>query len=78
MTTCDFSGLDTAGCDHCRNAGKVARRPTVTARITGWLEARYPGQCRGCGEPFSRGALITAAETDGWVAECCAPEDGAA
>lgn len=75
MSTCDFSGLDSAGCDHCRNAGKPARRPTPPARFTGWLEARYPGQCRGCGEPFSASARITASETDGWVAECCA-EDG--
>jgi hypothetical protein len=28
-----------------------------------------------CGEPYSRGAQIVPADTDGWIAECCAGED---
>lgn len=73
MTTCDFSGLDPVGCDHCRSAGKP-RRP-VTARITSRIEARYRGVCRSCGLPFTPGTVLTPSDTDGWVAECCA-EDG--
>jgi hypothetical protein len=78
VTECEFSGLSQASCDHCRNAGKVARRPTVTARISGPIEARYRGVCRVCGLPYTPGTMITPSVTDGWVAECCAPEDGAA
>lgn len=69
---CDHSGLDVTGCDHCRSAGKP-RRP-VTARITSRIEARYRGQCRGCGEFYSPGTLLTPSDTDGWLAECCADE----
>lgn len=47
----------------------------MTARITSRIEARYRGQCRGCGEFYSAGTLITPSDTDGWLAECCA-EDG--
>lgn len=75
MPTCDYSDLPVEACDHCRNAGKP-RRPTVTARITGPLEAKYPGVCCNCFEPFSAGARITASDTDGWIAECCADPDG--
>lgn len=74
MATCDFSGIDEAGCDHCRRQGKPAPRP-ATARLTGATEARYRGFCRGCGEPFTPGTRITPSETDGWIAECCAGED---
>lgn len=73
MTECEFSGLSVSSCDHCRNAGKP-RRPVATARITGQIEARYRGFCRGCGEPFTPGTLLTPSDTDGWIAECCADE----
>lgn len=37
-----------------------------------WFEARYRGQCSGCGEPYAVGALIEYdPTTGGWVAECC-------
>lgn len=74
MSTCEFSGVETDWCDHCRNAGKP-RRPTVTARIGGTIEARYRGQCAGCGEPFAAGALIVPGDI-GWLAECCAASGG--
>lgn len=50
-------------------------RPTEPRRH-GWFEARYRGVCRGCGEPFTAGSLITPSDTDGWIAECCAEVDG--
>lgn len=74
MTTCDFSGLDAASCDHCRRGG-VPARATVTARIVGAIEARYRGVCRSCGQPYTAGTRITPSDTDGWIAECCAEED---
>jgi hypothetical protein len=75
MATCEFSGPDQLGCAHRKEAGKP-RRTTVTARITGQIEARYRGFCRACGEPFTPGTLLTPSDTDGWIAECCLPEDG--
>jgi hypothetical protein len=75
VSICDHSGLDETFCDHCRNAGKP-RQSVMTARIPGRIEARYRGVCRGCGLPFTPGTLLTPSDTDGWIAECCAPEDG--
>lgn len=76
MATCDFSGLESTACDHCRRGGRPPRLtpPPLTGR---WLEARYPGQCRSCGEPYRPGTQITASETGGWIAECCAGEEDA-
>lgn len=77
MATCEHSGLDTSGCDHCRRAAKPAYRPVVVTRVRGPIEARHRGQCAGCGTLFAAGALIVPNDT-GWLAECCADEDGAA
>lgn len=68
---CPLTELPEDSCDHCRSAGKP-RRPVVTARTTGRIEARYRGFCRGCGEPFTPGTRLTPSDTDGWIAECCA------
>lgn len=77
-------------CSHCRmdeptvRAGQVrvaGDMPTVGVMQEhprpGWFVARYPGQCRSCGEPFTAGTHITGTDgSDGWTAECCADEDG--
>lgn len=75
MPTCNYSDLPVEACGHCRNAGK-RRRLTVTARITRRIEARYPGQCHGCGVLYAAGARITPGETGGWIAERGVGEDG--
>lgn len=78
MTTvsrCPQSDLPVAFCAHCRPRSKP--RPRLFA-ITSprWVEARYPGQRAGCGEPYASSSLIQKdAETGGWRPECC-PEDG--
>lgn len=75
MTTCDYSDLPVESCDHCRRGGRPAPRTVVTAGIARPIEAKYPGVCRSCFQPYSAGAQITPSETDGWIAECCAEED---
>jgi hypothetical protein len=72
---CPVTELPANSCDHRRSAGKP-RRP-VTARISGRIEARHRDQCRGCGEFYSAGVLLTPSDTDGWVAECCAGDGDA-
>lgn len=69
---CDFSDLPPDQCAHCK--GHVSpRRPAASERPASLIEARYPGQCAGCGEPFTVGALIGYDPQSGrWVAECCA------
>jgi len=73
---CDLTDLPESQCA-CRIHGKPEDQATagVVRELPrpGWLEARYRGQCAGCGEPFAVGALITRDEgTGGWAAECCA------
>jgi hypothetical protein len=63
-------------CSHC--LGHVEPRGGVTrdAPPSGWREARYPGQCAICGEPYTTGTHIAYDPTSGrWIAECCALED---
>ena len=74
---CDLTDLPVDQCA-CRlhapqaPAGHVR---TVEHPRPGWFEARYPGQCRACGEPFTAGTHITGTDgSDGWTAECCADE----
>lgn len=44
----------------------------------GWMEARFPGACMGCGERFTAGTHIRFdGETGGWIAECCTPTEEA-
>lgn len=59
-------------CAHCR--GHVEPRSGAARELPpGVREARYPGQCSGCGEPYTVGALIEYDPLYGrWVAECCA------
>lgn len=66
---CDYSDLPPSMCSHCR--GQVTTR---TAELPSYLrEARYRGQCAGCGELYMVGALIEFdPQTGGWLAECCA------
>jgi hypothetical protein len=73
---CDFSDLPTDQCAHCK--GHVEPRRAAASERPPWLiEARYRGQCAGCGEPFAVGALIEYdPETTGWLAECCAFDRG--
>jgi hypothetical protein len=40
-----------------------------------WMEARWPGFCRGCGDPWSPGDLIRRdAFEDGYLGTCCGGE----
>ncbi len=73
---CDLTDLPADMCA-CR-VHSPATQPTVGVvrelLRPGWFEARYRGQCAGCGEPFAVGAPITRDdETGGWLAECCIP-----
>jgi hypothetical protein len=74
---CEITELPVGQCA-CRVHG--ASEPGAGARVSGqprpgWFEARYPGQCRECGEPFQPGTHITGTDgSDGWTAECCADE----
>lgn len=73
---CDFSDLPPAMCAHCK--GHVQPRAGVTRATPppGWHEARFPGQCVICGEPYTTGTHITYDPASGkWIAECCAFED---
>jgi len=71
---CDLTDLPAEQCA-CRIHSPGPQPTTGVVRELprpGWLEARYRGQCAGCGEPFAPGALITRDEgTGGWIAECC-------
>lgn len=68
---CDFSDLPTDQCAHCKG---IPTPRTTTRELPSWLrEARFRGQCAGCGEPYTVGALIEFdPQTGGWLAECCA------
>lgn len=77
---CELMDLPVDQCA-CRLHGKSERPATVgvvqDCPLPGWIVARYPGQCRSCGEPFTAGTHITSTDgSDGWTAECCADEDG--
>lgn len=75
---CDLTDLLTADCAHCRAPQPPGRHRQTPAPRTGWFEARYPGQCRSCGEWFTAGALIARDDdTGGWICEDCANEGGA-
>lgn len=69
---CEMFDLPVDQCAQCR--GHAEPRPSATRELpTGMREARYPGQCGGCGEPYTVGALIEFDPDYGrWVAECCA------
>lgn len=63
-------------CAYCN--GAIARaeahaRPDVGLLPRGLLQAKYPGQCAGCGESFDTGDVIRRSDADsGWVGtECC-------
>lgn len=69
---CDFSDLPTDQCAHCQGHA-TPRRDAAAEHRSPRIEARYRGQCAGCGEPYTVGAPIEYdPQTGGWVAECCA------
>lgn len=77
---CELTDLPADQCA-CRVHGKPEHQATVGVvrelPRPGWTEARYRGQCAGCGEPFTAGAQITHDDdTGGWLAECCADDGG--
>jgi hypothetical protein len=65
---CDFSDLlvDQCGCPKCRPDLDALSPENLPQR---WLgsetEARFGGNCGHCGERFSEGAVIVAADVDG-------------
>lgn len=62
-------------CAHCRTPETPTGARTSGMPRSGCFEARYPGKCRECGEPFQPGTPITGTDgSDGWTAECCADE----
>jgi hypothetical protein len=72
---CEITELPVDQCAHCKTKGDP--RTTRPALRRGWFEARYPGQCRSCGDWFAAGTHITGTDgSDGWTAECCADEVG--
>ena len=80
---CEWSQLPRTACGHCRRDRKVvtAVLPDFGAlaeaagepRDTGpSIEAAYHGTCRGCGERWSPGDMITYSEDEsGWVCASC-------
>jgi hypothetical protein len=80
---CEWSQLPQAACAHCRKDRRVvtavlpdfgALAETAGDRDTGpAIEALYYGTCRGCGERWEPGDMITYSEgEDGWVCVQCA------
>jgi len=72
---CSVTELIASQCAHCRKLpdpsaellrdifGEPTERPGGV-----WFEARYPGSCADCGNPFDGGALI---RTDGVRGHLC-------
>lgn len=72
---CPLMDLPVDQCAHCRTPEVPSGVRSSGLPRRGWFEARYPGQCRSRGEPFTAGTHITGTDgSDGWTAECCADE----
>lgn len=73
---CEMFELPVDQCAHCR--GHVEPRAGVAGAAvpSGWREAKYPGRCVICDEPYTTRTHITYDPVSGkWIAECCAFED---
>jgi hypothetical protein len=66
---CAVTELLTEQCAHCRPAPPVDvfDEPSPYGP---WMQARWWGQCEGCGERYDAGDKIRA-DGCGWLAECC-------
>lgn len=82
---CEKHDLLPGQCAPCRgllDPEEEAREERKTLIGSGsWTEAKWRGKCWACGEWFREGAAIRPVgdgHGSGWIAECCADEDGAA
>lgn len=66
--------LSPAGCSVCagRDGSPVAEHDP--ARFGPWFEARYRGDCAGCGIPIRHGEMIRASGAGGYLCGPCGSE----
>lgn len=70
---CERTELPADQCACPDHRGDPQPRADATTAGLGWFDARYPGVCAECGEPFDVGTPITYDRRSGdYVARCCA------
>jgi hypothetical protein len=72
---CEKFDMPASGCAHCTGRTGDEGAPEASEldprQFGPWFQARYDGECDGCGYEFQAGDLIRSDGADGWLCGEC-------